>query len=91
MEDAPLSLPQLLRTGRGRVAVAAELLALAAMLPLLWVELCTLAAYGLAWLGDAWRLLGLATYALQVGGRAWLAACRQDCTAAGRQRDALPT
>lgn len=31
---------------------------------------CTggLAAYGLAWLGDAWRLMGLATYVLQVGG-----------------------
>lgn len=37
------------------------------MLPFLWIELCTFAAYGLAWLADAWRLLGLVTYALQVG------------------------
>lgn len=67
VEDSPLSLPQLLRTGRGRLTVAAELAGLAAMLPFLWIELCTFAVYGLAWLADAWRLLGLATYALQVG------------------------
>ena len=67
VEDAPLSLAQLLRTARGRLMVACELLGLAAMLPFLWIELCTFAAYGFAWLADAWRLLGLATYALQVG------------------------
>lgn len=77
VEDTPLSLPQLLRTGRGQLTVAAELAGLAAMLPFLWIELCTFAVYGVAWLADAWRLLGLATYALQV----WVAAHARVCAA----------
>lgn len=67
VEDASMSLSQLLSTGRCRLAVTAELTGQAAMLPFLWTEACTAAAYKLSWLLDARRLLGLSTYALQVG------------------------
>ena len=64
VEDAELSLTQLLSSHRGRLAAAAELTGLAAMTPFLYAEACSAAAYRAGFL-DVWRLLDLATYGLQ--------------------------
>lgn len=59
-EDLSLTLRQLLATPRGKLEVAAELLALLAMAPFLLLEVGTLSAYGLGWL-DAWNALDFLT------------------------------
>lgn len=65
VEDAGVTLHELLATPRGRLAVAAELVAAAAMLPFLMIDACTAAAYRWQFV-YSWHLLSLATYALQV-------------------------
>ncbi len=49
-EDLDLSLPDLLATKRGKITVAAEIMALVGMLPFLMFEVGTIPAYGLGWL-----------------------------------------
>lgn len=66
-EDLSHSLRQLLSTRRGRITVAAELLALAGMAPFLLLEASTIFAYGMAQWLDVWNALDLFTYAAQVG------------------------
>lgn len=62
-----MSLPQLLNTGWGTVAVAASLLGLAGAAPFLAIEISAMAAYGLrGWL-TAWNLLSATSITLQVG------------------------
>lgn len=65
-EDLSLSLHEILKTVRGRVTVAAEVLALVGMAPFLLLEAGTVQALGLQWI-DAWNCLDLATYVIQVG------------------------
>lgn len=75
VQDAQLSLPALLATWHGRVAVAAELVGTAAMLPFLYAEACSAMAYKADFL-DLWRLLDLSTYALQArAGDTWQCYC----------------
>ena len=64
-EDLSLSFRQMLGTVRGRVAVAAELLALLFMAPFLVLEAGTISTYGWHFF-DAWNRLDWATYLLQV-------------------------
>lgn len=65
-EDLSLSFRQMIGTVRGRVAVAAELLALLFMAPFLVLEAGTVSTYGWHFL-DAWNRLDWATYALEIG------------------------
>jgi hypothetical protein len=65
-EDLSHSLRQLLASRRGRITVAAELLALVGMAPFLLLEGGTMFAYGPAQWLDAWNALDLFTYAAQV-------------------------
>ncbi|KAL4440087.1 hypothetical protein ABPG75_003088 [Micractinium tetrahymenae] len=64
-EDLSLSLRQLLASSRGRLTVAAELLALVGMAPFLLLELGTLPAYGVGWV-DMWNALDTSTYFIQI-------------------------
>jgi hypothetical protein len=68
-EDPALSLKQLLGSFRGAATVAMNAMALVAMMPFLVMEAATALAYGKGWL-SAWNFVDLATYILQVGGRA---------------------
>lgn len=65
-EDTSLSLSELWDSGSwGRITVALELMALAAMLPFLYIELATLTAYGIGWI-NMWNTLDMLTYVTQV-------------------------
>lgn len=73
-EDLGSSLHDLLRTARGRVTVAAEIMALVGMAPFLLLEVGTISAYGFGWLGAC--------------GGVRTACCRMPtCWANGTQRD----
>jgi len=79
-EDLSLPLSEILQTAQGRVTVAAEVVALAAMAPFLALEAGSIGAWGWRWLQDPTNLLDLCTYALQIIisvthlGRIWVAA-----------------
>ncbi|PRW39343.1 transient receptor potential channel [Chlorella sorokiniana] len=75
-EDERASLAQLLATGRGQATVAAEVVALLAMVPFLLLEWGTLAAYGWSGWFSLWNALDLSTYILQVA-IAWMHLTRQ--------------
>lgn len=65
MQDVTLSLRELLATPRGVATVAAELVAVVAMLPFIVMERGTIEAYSLkGWL-DVWNGLDLSIYFLQ--------------------------
>ena len=80
MQDEDLSLPLsvLVRTPRGRITVAAEIIALAAMSPFLLLEAGTIGVYGWSWIRDRTNMFDVLTYSLQIAiaalhlGRVWL-------------------
>ena len=70
-ENLSLSLKELLQTPRGRLELAAHALAIVGMTPFLLLEMGTIPAYGIfGWL-DAWNVLDICTYTIQVGAGVW--------------------
>ena len=55
------------QTHIGKVALAAQLASVLGMLPFLWIEAATVAAYGLSILAHVFKAMDLLAYMLQVG------------------------
>ena len=83
-EDLSSSLSELVREPKGRATVAAEVVAVAAMVPFVLLDVSTLPAYGLAGWLDLWTSASLLTYAIQVWAvaRAFVPGQPISCTAA---------
>lgn len=65
-EDTTLSFWQLIKSTRGRVTVAMDILSLVGMAPFLVIESATFTHYGFWGWASLWNVLDVATYALQV-------------------------
>lgn len=65
-EDYDASLPEVLSTARGKVAVSLEVLALVAMAPFVWIEARTMRAYGVWQWANLWNVMDSGTYLLQI-------------------------
>ncbi|KAJ9510388.1 hypothetical protein QJQ45_015854 [Haematococcus lacustris] len=72
-EEEELPLQALLDSHHGRCTLMCSLVALLAMLPFLYMEVCTMVVYQRGWV-NLWNVVDLACYGLQVSGKAKAAA-----------------
>ncbi len=65
-EGTDATLHELAHTRIGKVALAAQMASVLGMLPFLWIEVATVAAYGLSMWAHVFKTIDLLAYILQV-------------------------